>query len=121
MAKEKELVSVGSLPLVGDKGRRTTDPSRQAGVWRLQQRTWVCSRSWGWVKDEVSAVSALPAVQPPSPGATARPSCPSRLLRGRCWISAAAFVQNWRKAGIVAGTGWIGVWCWPVADDTGVL
>lgn len=85
------------------RNRPPTDPSHPGVGSHRQQWTWGCFRSWGWERVEGSAAVSVSDVLPPSPVATARPSCPSRWLHG-CWtLAAAAVVGSWRKAG--AGPG----------------
>lgn len=93
MAKGREVVChwLVSIPLPGEErggsrsgAARPIDPSHPAAVWHPQRWTWVCSRSWGWVTGEESTSASVSSVQPPSPGATARPSSPSRSQRD-CW------------------------------------
>lgn len=65
-------------------------PFRPAGVWRLRQSTWACSRSLGWATVVASSSGLSFAPLPLSPSAIAPPSCPSPQQRRCChWPLAA--------------------------------
>lgn len=104
-------------------------PSRPRGEWRLRRWTWACSRSWGWVKVEVSyGASFASAARLLSPAATVQPSYPNPRRCGSLpWavVSALSMTRTmvWRTNadGVrvrIVGCCWdTGVWSWPAAGQ----